>query len=223
MANLELFDQDLIDNPSARVPVCLVLDTSGSMSGDKIDELNRGVQLFFNEVREDEMASLSAEISIITFGGTVQQVVEFANIENQTVPNLTPTGRTPMGEAVNLALDVLEARKKTYASLGVDYYQPWLVLMTDGAPTDDITSAARRTSELIQNNKLTIFPIGIGAEAHMPTLQQFSPKLPPVKLKGLNFNEFFLWLSQSITMKSQSTPGEDVKALPINPWADLTL
>lgn len=223
MSNLELFDQDLLDNPSARVPVCLVLDTSGSMQGKPIDELNQGVQMFMNEIREDEMASLSAEISIITFGGKVQQVVEFSNIENQTAPLLQPVGRTPMGEAVNLALDVLEARKKTYASLGIDYYQPWLVLMTDGAPTDDITAAAARTRELINNNKLTIFPIGIGSEAHIPTLQQFSPKLPPVKLKGLNFNEFFIWLSQSITMKSQSTPGEEVKALPINPWADLTL
>jgi len=223
MSNLELFDQDLLDNPSARVPVCLVLDTSGSMKGEPIDELNRGVKLFMNEVREDEMAALSAEIAIVTFGGGVKQVVEFANIENQSIPELTATGRTPLGEAVNLSLDLLEARKKTYASLGIDYYQPWLVLMTDGAPTDDVTVAARRTSELIRNNKLTIFPIGIGADADMATLQAFSPKLPPVRLKGLNFNEFFMWLSQSITMKSQSTPGEDVKALPINPWADLSL
>jgi len=223
MSNLELFDEDLLDNPSARVPVCLVLDTSYSMSGKPIDELNRGVKMFMEEVLADEMASLSAEIAIVTFGGGVRKEVEFASIEKQSVPYLTTSGNTPMGEAVNLALDMLEARKKTYASLGISYYQPWMVLMTDGAPTDDISLAARRTSDLIKNKKLTIFPIGIGDKAHMETLQQFSPNLPPVRLKGLHFKEFFMWLSQSITMKSRSTPGEDIKALPINPWADLSL
>ena len=61
------------------------------------------------------------------------------------------------------------------------------------------------------NKKLTIFPIGIGNSADMNVLKRFSPKRDPLKLKGLNFKEFFEWLSKSVSRVSQSTPGETVQ------------
>ncbi|WP_216628808.1 vWA domain-containing protein [Neobacillus dielmonensis] len=202
---------ELEENPSPRVPICLVLDTSYSMYGEPIKELNNGVKLFMDSIRRDDIASASAEISMVTFGGTVKQVFDFGSIHRQTIPHLGVEGVTPMGEAVNLALDLLERRKMMYSQSGVDYYQPWIVIMTDGAPTDDIARAASRTSDLVNKKKLTIFPIGIGPSADMNTLKQFSPKRQPLRLKGLKFVEFFEWLSKSISMVSKSTPGEEVK------------
>ena len=67
--NLLVRLEDLVNNPTARVPVCLCLDTSGSMGGMPIDELNEGVRLFYEAIREDETALYSAEVSIVTFGG----------------------------------------------------------------------------------------------------------------------------------------------------------
>ena len=85
-----------------------------------------------------------------------------------------------MGEAVNLALDCLEKRKQEYQEKGVDYYRPWIVLMTDGAPAGsnpaELECAVQRTVELVNPKKLTIFPIGIGDEADMDTLARFSPQ-----------------------------------------------
>ena len=121
---------------------------------------------------------------------------------------------TPMGEAVNMALDLLDRRKNEYKDKGVDYYQPWLVLMTDGAPngnSGELSRAIQRTVALVNSRKLTIFPIGIGTEADMDTLAQFSPNRAPLKLQGLKFREFFSWLSKSVSKTSQSTPGENVK------------
>lgn len=202
--------QDLVDNPSARVPICLVLDTSGSMSGLPIQELNEGVDLFYQAILNDEVARYSAEIAIVSFGGSVTSELDFMSIDRQEPPTMSAGGSTPMGAGICEALDLLQARKAEYQRAGVDYYQPWMVLMTDGAPTDDISVAARRVAELVNAGKLTVFPIGIGSDADMSTLRRVSPNRPPLRLKGLNFPEFFEWLSKSVSKVSQSTPGEQV-------------
>lgn len=216
MDNNLLRREDLVNNPTARVPVCLCLDISGSMVGDPIDELNKGVRLFYDAINEDEVAAYSAEISIVTFGGTKAEcLADFASLQLQPQPPvLSAYGMTPMGEAVNLGLDLLEKRKDEYKDAGVDYFQPWLVLMTDGQPNGDnreFSRAVNRTVELVNAKKLTVFPIGIGREADMNALAQFSPKRPPLRLQGLKFKEFFQWLSKSVSKTSQSIPGESIK------------
>ncbi|EPM43174.1 VWA domain-containing protein [Pseudomonas syringae] len=205
-----LSQEDLVDNPTARVPICLVLDVSGSMSGEPIRELQAGVQMFYEAIRDDEIAQYAAEISIVTFGSQAQRTVDFMSIERQDVPALIAEGTTAMGQGVNLALDLLEVRKGDYQRAGVDYYQPWMVIMTDGEPTDDISRASERVRKLCETRKLSVFPIAIGAAANMDTLALLSPGRPPLRLKGLNFKEFFLWLSRSVSRVSQSTPGETV-------------
>ncbi len=220
--------EDLVNNPTARVPVCLCLDLSGSMSGAPIEELNKGVAEFYKAIQDDETALYSAEIAIVTFGGSnAKKEQDFASLEiSPKPPKLNAFGMTPMGEAVNMALDMLEARKNEYKSKGVDYYQPWLVLMTDGAPNgsrDELRRAVERVVKMVEEKKLTVFPIGIGDRADMRALQLFSPKRSPLKLKGLNFSEFFEWLSQSVARTSQSTPGDvvslDVEG--IKGWGEL--
>lgn len=218
---------DLVNNPTARVAVCLCLDTSGSMEGRPIQELNEGVRLFYEAIREDEIALYSAEICIVTFGGSAQCLADFAGLERQpNAPILSANGITPMGEAVNLGLDLLEQRKQEYRDRGVDYYQPWLVLMTDGSPNGDgaeLSRAINRTVDLVNQRKLTVFPIGIGPDADMGMLSKFSPKRGPLKLQGLKFREFFEWLSQSVSRTSQSIPGESVPLdlEGIKGWAEL--
>ena len=192
------------------------------MRGEPIKELQNGVEQFFTSIRADEVASSSAEISIITFGGDVEVALDFRSIENQIVPNLEASGLTPMGEAVDRALDILSQRKQEYRNAGVDYYQPWLVLMSDGYPTDDITIASQRVSKLVEDRKLTVFPIGIGEGADMEALKALGGGRAPLRLKGLNFGAFFQWLSRSVARVSQSTPGERVP-LPsdLDSWAEI--
>lgn len=215
---------DLENNPTARVAVCLVLDTSYSMNGEPLKELNEGVRTFFDAIKNDEIACEAAEICVVAFGGEeATKVLDFESIKRQQCPTLRVNGRTPMGDGVNLALRLLEQRKREYSNAGVDYYQPWMVLMTDGEPTDDIREAAQRTAQLIQEKKLVMFPIAIGENANQQTLMEFSPKRRPLQLKGLNFSQFFDWLSKSVARVSQSTPGEKVPldTSAINDWAEL--
>lgn len=244
---------DLTDNPTPRVPICLCLDTSGSMyeiiGGNytytgltyeedgktysqvtggitRLDELQEGIKLFMNAIQEDDMAASAADICIVTFDNSAQCLLPFADIHKQQIPTLTAKGDTAMGEGVNLALNLLEQRKKEYRDSGVDYYQPWLVLMTDGVPNgsaSELDSAARRAADMVNARKLSVFPIGIGPEADKATLARFSPKRPPLSLKGTRFREFFEWLSKSVQQVSQSSPGETVKAdlEGIRSWGEL--
>lgn len=206
-----LRQEDLIENPTARVPICLVLDISSSMDGAPIQELQMGVQMFFDAIRDDEVAQHAVEISIVTFGSSVQKTLDFMSIERQIPPTLHAGGLTPMGQGVSLALDLLEARKDDYKRAGVDYYQPWMVIMTDGDPTDDITEAVTRVAGLVAARKLTVFPIAIGEAANLQPLARLSPTRPPLRLNGLNFADFFTWLSRSVSRVSQSMPGETVE------------
>jgi len=242
--DLEIRKQDLVTNPTARIAVCLVLDCSPSMGasywvGGKqivrqsgsvpIDELNKGVKHFLASIKKDEIARYAAEISIVTFAGKAQTALDFQSLERIDTPTLQidDKGGTSIGTAVELALKLLDKRKREYGNVGVDYYQPWLVLMTDGRPTDYThLEVSKKVQDMVLNKKLTVFPIGIGDDADadvMAVLSKFSPKRSPLKLKGLNFPEFFEWLGQSVYSISQSVPGENVPLdiEGIKTWAEL--
>ena len=133
-----------------------------------------------------------------------------------------------MGEGVNLALDRLEQRKNSYKATGVDYYQPILVLMSDGAPNGDpkiLKEAVQRVQTLCGQRRLTVIAVGIGRDADLDMLTQFSPKHRAINLNNLQFREFFAWLSQSVANVSASLPGDEteldieaLEALEAEPW-----
>jgi len=218
--------EDLLLNPTNRVPIALCLDASGSMSGQPMNELNEGVRLFFEALHADPIAKASAEVAIVAFSDQAETVLDFQGLSGITSPPelICTGGLTNLGGGVSLALDCLETRKQEYQKAGVDYFQPWLVLMTDGQPTTtEHTQAGPRSCNLEDQGKLVVFPIGIGAAADMATLAMFSKKRSPLRLSGLNFRQFFEWLSKSVVRVSQSRPGEKVSLdlEGIKGWADL--
>lgn len=200
---LQTTSNDLIDNPSPRCACMVVLDTSGSMSGEAIDQLNQGFAHFIEALQQDEVASCSVDVAVITAGGMVSEQLAFTTAMNiESSPHFQASGNTPLGEAVNLALHKLEKRKQEYQQNGVAYYQPWLVIMSDGAPTDSWQSAASQSQMLSNSRKLVVLSIGVqGADLHV--LSQFSSR-PAKALQGLKFNQFFEWLSASMSRVSAS-------------------
>ena len=215
-----------VTNPAPRCPVMLLLDTSGSMSGDPVEELREGLKQFLRETSDDETASMSVELEIITFGGEAAIVSPFApvNVINDNPPHLNASGSTPLGEALTLASNELKERRRLYKSKGISSYKPWVILMSDGAPNDDWEEAAMAMRYLGEQKKLQYIGIGIGEKADFDTLRSILPEHPgPVKLKGLCFREFFSWLTDSLKSVSASSVAEQDKIQlgNVNSWADL--
>jgi uncharacterized protein YegL len=212
---------EFVQNPENRCPVILLLDTSGSMIGDAINALNQGVSLFKENIQTDTKASLSVEVALITFG-PVELVQDFVTIDQFEPPTLVADGVTPMGEAIEYALDCLETRKAVYQANGVQYYRPWIFMITDGAPTDLWQDAAARIRQGETDRKFCFFSVGVEG-ADFKTLSQIvSPERPPVLLNGLDFQSLFVWLSKSMKRVSSGRVGE-VLALPPIGWGQVNL
>jgi uncharacterized protein YegL len=209
----EAAKEDLIMNPTPRCACMLVLDTSGSMDGAPIQALNEGVQTFISELQQDELAQYSLEVGIVTAGGSITQALPITPVRLlDTVPRFSATGTTPLGGAVNQALTILEARKAEYKRNGVPYYQPWIVIISDGSPTDSWQMAASQSKLLAEQRKLVVIPVGVDG-ADLGILSQFSNRGAKT-LSGIKFKEFFQWLSASMSRVSASSSTSDSVTLP---------
>lgn len=210
---------EFVDNPEPRCPCLLLLDTSHSMTGQPIDELNAGLETFASQLNNDRLAAKRVEVAVLSFG-PVRLQTDFTTAENFTPPVLRANGATPMGEAISTGLDLIERRKQLYREQGISYYRPWVFLITDGEPTDDWRDAAARVSSGEEAKAFCFFAVGV-EDANMDVLAKISTR-QPMRLRGLDFNSLFTWLSNSMSSKSRSQPGEDVPLLnPATPqgWA----
>jgi uncharacterized protein YegL len=217
----------LASNPEPRCPCVLVLDTSGSMAGEPIEQLQRGVQLLAEELSRDGLASKRVEIAVLAFGTQVRLLSGFVSPTAFTPPRLAPEGATPMAEAVLLACEALEARKKDYHHAGVPYYRPWIFLITDGEASDRDTprwtEAVQRVHSAEADKKMLFFGVAV-QNANQQRLDELCPPgRPSVKLKGLHFAELFRWLSTSLKSISRSAPGTQLQLPSPNGWISIDL
>lgn len=196
-----------------RCACVLLLDTSSSMNtrvGETtpIDALNEGLKTFSDELSKDELAQKRVEVAIVEFNSKVNVVQDFIQAQDFYPPTLKAEGSTAMGKGIEKATEMVDARKRTYKDNGVSYYRPWIIMLTDGQPTDTTDEAVRLIAKGEESKSFAFFAVGV-QNANMEKLAQISARSPK-KLRELNFGELFVWLSASMKGVSQSNPGEQI-------------
>lgn len=204
------------NNPDPRCPCILLLDVSASMSGRPLEALNAALAAFREDLSSDSLAMKRVEVGIVTFG-PVKVEMPFTSALTFDPPTLQAQGDTPMGEAIVQAINMVEDRKRVYRAHGISYYRPWILLISDGAPTDQWQAAANAIREGETAKKFAFFAVGVNG-ADMDTLGKISTRAP-LALNGLNFRELFLWLSSSLSSVSRSSPGTEVALAAPTGWA----
>jgi uncharacterized protein YegL len=191
------------------------------MAGNPLTELNAGLRTYKEELLADSLASKRVEVAIVTFGGEVETVCEFATASSFAPPTLIPNADTPMAAGINRAIDMVQERKQVYRSNGVAFYRPWIFMITDGAPNpgDAWQTAAHRVHEGENSKAFSFFCVGVQG-ADFDVLRQICVR-EPLKLKGLRFRDLFQWLSNSQQSVSRSTPGESVPLETPKGWAEV--
>ena len=185
-----------------RLPVYLVMDTSGSMSGEPIEAVRQGMKALVAELKGDPQALETAYLSVITFNSSAQQVAPLADLLSFQEPTIDAGGSTAFGEALRVLQQCVDREvAKTTATKKGDW-KPLIFLMTDGQPTD---SWEREADNVKQKRLGNVIACAAGAGADENLLKRVTETV--VKLNNLQpdtLKAFFNWVSSSIKTTSQS-------------------
>lgn len=190
------------DAASRRLPVYLLLDVSGSMSGDPIEAVRQGMKTLLGELKSDPQALETVWLSIITFGSSAQKAVPLTELILVKEPELTASGSTAFGGALRLLKDSIatEVRQTTATQKGD--WKPMVFLMTDGAPTDDWEGPADEVKGAKIGN---IIALAAGAHADAEKLKRVAGTvLRMADLQPGALQAFFKWVSASVSVSSIS-------------------
>ena len=196
-----------------RLPVYLLLDTSGSMFGEPIEAVRNGVQVLVSTLRSDPYALETASLSIITFNSRAQQVSPLTELAAFQTPAIDANGGTALGEALSLLAQCVDREvTKTTADVKGDW-KPLVFIMTDGVPTDNLNTGL---AEFKKRKFGTVVACAAGASANTNTLKQITENVVSLDTAdSATIKSFFQWVSASISTGSMKVEeaGTDVGTL----------
>ncbi|MEY0596517.1 VWA domain-containing protein [Providencia alcalifaciens] len=199
-----MFDPKKFTTPTAKpLPVVLLLDVSSSMSGDKIENLNKAVEDMLDTFAQEEKMETEILVSVITFGNQVELQVPYTKASQVQWQGLQANGMTPMGTALKMAKAMIEDKETTPSRA----YRPTVVLVSDGQPND---SWERPLEDFIsegRSSKCDRMAMAIGRDADETVLKRFIEGTPHDLFYAENagqLHEFFQRVTMSVTMRTQS-------------------
>jgi uncharacterized protein YegL len=184
-----------------KLPVYLILDVSGSMTGEPIEAVKNGVQMMHSALRKDPYALESAYVSVITFASNVQQVIPLTEVAQFQPPNLSAGGGTSLGEALQKVVDCAnnEVTKTTKDQKGD--WKPLVFIMTDGVPTDNVESGI---TAFLNYKWGIVVACAAGQGADKTILQRLTNNVVTLDTAdSATIGAFFKWVSSSISASSK--------------------
>ncbi|MBT9547129.1 MAG: VWA domain-containing protein [Candidatus Sericytochromatia bacterium] len=200
-----------------KLPVYLVLDTSGSMRGEPIEALNNGVQSLISSLRQDPYALETVHLSLISFDRIAQVQVPLTPLEQFILPTLVPpeSGPTHLGAALELLITQIAQDVIPQSSAQKGDWRPLVFVLTDGSPSD--TQAYEQACAKIQGLKWGgIVACAAGPKGKTEPLKKLTPDV--YRLDTMNshsFQGFFKWVSASVAADNQSVGLGGSQGLPL--------
>ena len=188
-----------------RLPVYLLLDTSGSMTGEPIEAVKNGVQMMMHSLRQNPQAIETAYVSIITFDIDAKQIVPLTDLASFQMVDIKAQGTTSLGAALSLLADKMQSEITKTTTEQKGDWKPLVFIMTDGVPTDDWQSGLTKLKSV---NKGLIVGCAAGRGADDTVLKQITDSV--VRLDSADSDsiaKFFQWVTASIS--TTSTKVED--------------
>ncbi|GGH70661.1 uncharacterized protein YegL [Filimonas zeae] len=207
-----------------RLPVYLLLDTSGSMFGEPIQALNNALSGMMNTLRMDPQALDSLWLSIVTFDREVKEVVPLTELVSFQLPEIVcpQSGPTHTGQALQLLYEKVgrEVRKGTTEQKGD--WRPLLFLFTDGKPSD--IQLYREMIPKIQSlNFAAVVACAAGHLADDSMLKELTQHVVHLATADSStLKQFFKWVSDTIEQGNKSMGTVESLTLPAPP-AELNL
>lgn len=199
-----MFDPKKFTTPTAKpLPVVLLLDVSSSMSGDKIENLNKAVEDMLDTFAQEEKMETEILVSVITFGNQVELHVPYAKASQVQWQGLQANGMTPMGTALKMAKAMIEDKETTPSRA----YRPTIVLISDGQPNDSWERPLENFISEGRSSKCDRMAMAIGRDADETVLKRFIEGTPHDLFYAENagqLHEFFQRVTMSVTMRTQS-------------------
>jgi len=202
-----------------RLPVYLLLDTSGSMRGEPIEAVKVGLDTMVASLRQDPFALESVHISIITFDKDVKQIMPLTELENLQIPNIeTPeSGPTHLGAALELLCKKVDSEVLLSTPERKGDWMPLLFIMTDGKPSD-VQLYNQMIPEVQKRHFASIIACAAGAKADIKPLQSLTNQVYSLDTTDSStFKQFFKWVSDSIGVGNKSVGAANEIVLPPPP------
>lgn len=202
-----------------RLPVYLLIDTSGSMKGEPIESVKVGLEAMIASLRQDPFALESVNMSIITFDSSVNQLLPLTELENLQLPEIvTPdSGPTHLGAALELLCKVVDKEVRLSTPDRKGDWMPLLFIMTDGKPSD-IQLYNQMIPEVKKRHFASIIACAAGMHARTEPLKLLTDQVYSLDtVDSSTFKQFFKWVSDSIGVGNRSIGAADELVLPPPP------
>ncbi len=187
-----------------------LVDCSGSMAGEKIQQLNFAIKEALPEMQKVAAENPNAQVFVraLSFAsGARWQVAQPTPVENFHWQDLQANGSTDMGRALRMAADTLDVEQMPRRGL-----PPVLVLISDGHPTDDFASGLQQLMAQPWGKKAVRIAIAIGDDADEEVLQRFigHPEISPLHAHNpADLVKFIRWASTAV-LQAASAPATQV-------------
>jgi uncharacterized protein YegL len=202
-----------------RLPVYILIQTSGAMRGDPIEAIKVGLETMVASLRQDPFALESVYLSVLTINRSPEQILPLTELENLQIPTIAQpdAAGTHLGEALDFLCRKIDAEVALSTPERKGDWMPLLFVMCNGK-VSDTQLFKEAVVKIRQRHFGSIVVCLVGSRPDTENVKQFTDKIVNLDTTdGATFRQFFKWVSASVSVGNRSVGATDEILLPPPP------